>query len=32
VLAVDDELRLPLTHEAMEERARFVRSALKQRP
>lgn len=28
VLAVDDELRLPLSREAMVERARFVRSAL----
>jgi hypothetical protein len=28
VLAVDDELRLPLNREAMEERARFLRSAL----
>lgn len=30
VLAVDDELKLPLTHEALEERARFLRSALRQ--
>jgi hypothetical protein len=30
VLAVDDELRLPLAKEAMAERARFIRSALDQ--
>jgi hypothetical protein len=29
VLAVDDELRLPLSHEAMVERTRFIRSALR---
>ena len=32
VLAVDDELRLPLTHDAMVERARFLRSALRGAP
>jgi hypothetical protein len=32
VLAVDDELRLPLTHEAMLERARFIRSAMRRLP
>lgn len=30
VLAIDDELRLPLPAEAMAERARFIRSALDQ--
>jgi hypothetical protein len=28
LVAVDDELRIPLTTEAMAERARFIRSAL----
>ncbi len=28
VLAIDDELRLPLAREAMAERARFIRSGL----
>lgn len=32
VLAVDDDLRLPLPREAMAERARFIRSALKRLP
>lgn len=32
VLAVDDELRLPLPAEAMAERARFIRSALDRLP
>jgi hypothetical protein len=31
VLAIDDELRLPLTREAMAERARFIRSGLNRR-
>ena len=28
VLAIDDQLRLPMTREAMAERARFIRSGL----
>jgi hypothetical protein len=32
VLAIDDELRLPLTREGMAERARFIRSGLNQQP
>jgi hypothetical protein len=32
VLAVDDEMRLPLPREAMAERARFLRSALDRLP
>jgi hypothetical protein len=32
VIAVDDELRLPLPAEAMAERARFLRSALNAQP
>ncbi len=32
VLAIDDELRLPLPREAMAERARFIRSALDRQP
>ena len=32
VVAIDDDLQLPLTHEAMGERARFLRSALDRLP
>lgn len=32
VLAIDDELRLPLTREGLAERARFIRSGLNQQP
>ena len=30
IIAIDDEVRIPLTREGMAERARFVRSALGQ--